>query len=96
MKESRVSEDAVKLAMIGNFPDDPAFKEHLFCMSKKVGLQNDAGEIQMNEVRSKISKYVDDPALAEKLENCAKQKDTPQQTAFEVAKCTYEASFGLA
>lgn len=94
--ETGVKGDAVEGAMAGKFSDDPALKEQFFCMSKKLGFQNEAGELQMDHVATQIAKYVNDPAMAEKLMKCGEPKSTPQDTAFEVAKCAFQVKFEMA
>lgn len=88
--ESGVSEDTVKKAMTdGEFVDEPKFKAHLLCFGKKVGFQNDAGELQKDVIKAKLSTVVSDEAVVEKMIECAVQKSTPEDTAFETAKCMH-------
>lgn len=94
--QAGVTDEQVAQVMAGNFLSDPEVKEQIFCMTKKLGFLNDAGEIQMDIIEAMIAEFVPDAALAEKLKKCGVQKDTPQDTAFELAKCAYQAKFDIA
>lgn len=94
--ESGVSADLVKGAMTGNFPNDPTLKEDFYCMSKKIGIQNENGQLQTDTIASLVSKYVTDPTIADNVMKCAIEQGTPQDTAYEFAKCAYAFKFGLA
>lgn len=94
--ETGISEETVAQAMTGNLPDDATLKKHIFCMSKKIGFQNDAGELQVDQIKEILSKYVGDPVMEEKLMGCVVQKGDPQTTAYEVAKCAVQVKFVMA
>lgn len=94
--ETGVSADSLSAAMTGNFPDDPTLKEHVFCMSKKFGFQNGDGQLQVDTISGMISTYVPDPTISESLMKCVVQRDTPQNTAIELAKCAYQIKLAMA
>lgn len=96
VQQSGVTDEQIAQVKAGNFLTDPAVKEQFYCMSKKLGFLNDAGEIQKDVMEAMIAQFIPDAALAEKLMKCGIQKDTPQDTAFELAKCAYQAKFGMA
>ncbi|XP_019866436.1 B2 protein [Aethina tumida] len=94
-KESQVDQSLVEKAKAGEFTDDDGLKNHIFCVSKKLGFQNDAGEIQVGVVKEKLATVIDDPSkIDEIVKKCAVQKDTPQNTAFSTIECYYHAKHG--
>nr|UTN00835.1 odorant binding protein [Semanotus bifasciatus] len=77
--------------LTGTFPDDPLLRRHVFCLSKKFGIQNEAGEIQRREVREKLEKLVNNSEkIDEIIKTCIVQKDDPEQTAVDIARCYIE------
>nr|AIX97051.1 odorant-binding protein 5 [Dastarcus helophoroides] len=89
--ESHVNPEMIAKARKGEFTEDPSFMKHLFCFAKKAGLQNDAGEIQVDVLRAKLGAELKDDAATDKLISmCAIQKETPEKTAFDSVKCYYE------
>ncbi|KAJ8955685.1 hypothetical protein NQ318_008556 [Aromia moschata] len=63
--------------------DDQQFKEYLFCISKRIGFQNDAGDVNKELIIEKLRKSVKDPSKAEEyVDTClAKKTDSPIDTA---------------
>ncbi|KAJ8934109.1 hypothetical protein NQ314_013567 [Rhamnusium bicolor] len=53
--QTGVTDDTVMRAMAGEFLEDPKFKEHLFCFTKKMGFQNEAGELQPDVIKEKTA-----------------------------------------
>ncbi|KAJ8955677.1 hypothetical protein NQ318_008548 [Aromia moschata] len=93
LAETGVDSDLVTKARKGEFSEDPKLKEHIFCVAKKIGFVNDAGDFQKDVMKTKISAVLGDEALAEKyIAECAVSKGTPQETAFQAIKCYYEKS----
>ncbi|KAJ8932131.1 hypothetical protein NQ314_014912 [Rhamnusium bicolor] len=88
--ETGVDNELVTKARKGEFSDDQKLKDHLFCVAKKIGIMNDAGEIQKEILKTKLGAAINDEAAAQKLiEECAIQKGTPGETAFETVQCYY-------
>ncbi|CAG9829120.1 unnamed protein product [Diabrotica balteata] len=87
---SGATDEMAKQAMVGNFPEDPAFKEHVYCMSKGFGFFNENGEVNKIVVEAELQKRIADPALREEIKaKCLVMKETPQETAFQTAKCMF-------
>lgn len=64
-------------------------------MAKLAGFLNEAGDIQVDVVREKTLKLVNDPAVVEKLiDQCAVKKATPVETAFHSHVCFHKNSPG--
>nr|QUP79498.1 odorant binding protein 5 [Monochamus saltuarius] len=88
--ETGVDTGLVTKARKGEFSDDPKFKEHLFCVAKKIGFMTADGEIQKDVLKAKLGPAINDDAAAQQLiDECAVKKDTPQDTAFETIQCYY-------
>nr|UTN00825.1 odorant binding protein [Semanotus bifasciatus] len=93
MEETHVDMDIVMKASKGVYTDDPTFKKHIFCVNKKAGFQNAAGDLQIDTMKAKINSIVkDEKKTNEFISKCALNKDTPENTAFEVAKCFHNIS----
>ncbi|XP_049826328.1 B2 protein-like [Aethina tumida] len=89
--QSGVENLTIEDAKAGKYRDDPKAKEHLLCVSKKVGLQNEAGELQKDVITEKLSKLLGNAELAQSLvAKCAVAQATPQDTAYSVLKCYHE------
>ncbi|XP_072378398.1 B2 protein-like isoform X3 [Diabrotica undecimpunctata] len=87
---SGATDEMAKQAMTGNFPEDPAFKEHVYCMSKGFGFFNENGEVNKIVVEAELHKRIADPVLREEIKaKCLLMKETPQETAFQTAKCMF-------
>lgn len=90
MEESGISMDLVLKLKKGEYVDDPKVKEQLFCFSKKVGFQNEAGEMQMENIKKHLMELNKDEARTKEImDKCLVKKATPQETVFEVSKCMH-------
>nr|AIX97052.1 odorant-binding protein 6 [Dastarcus helophoroides] len=90
---SGVNQEVIAKARKGEFVEDPKFKEHLFCFSKKVGFQNEAGDLQVEVLKAKVGAEHKDQAVVDQLiKKCAVKKQTPQETAYDTIKCYYEST----
>ncbi|RZC42570.1 PBP GOBP domain containing protein [Asbolus verrucosus] len=76
--EAGVEQEKVKGFKKGKFYEDSKFKDYVFCLSKKIGYQNDAGDFRNDFL----------PVIA--LSKCAVKKDTPQESAYQFFKCYYK------
>lgn len=60
------------------------------CVSKKIGLINEKGELQHDVIIEKSADVLGDKALADKLYgDCAGQKSKVEDTVFDSLKCYY-------
>lgn len=92
-EESGVDTATLDAAKKGQFADDDKFKAYLLCAGKKIGFIDAAGEPQHAVIKSKLGAAIDDQDLADKLDaECAVKKNSPEETAFEIVKCSYEKS----
>ncbi|CAH0551618.1 unnamed protein product [Brassicogethes aeneus] len=90
-ESSGVEQIVIDDAKAGKYANDPKIKAHLFCVSKKIGLQNEAGEIQKDVMMAKLSALLNDQEIAKKMvELCAKPDSTPEETSYSVLKCYYQ------
>ncbi|KAL3288144.1 hypothetical protein HHI36_002592 [Cryptolaemus montrouzieri] len=90
-KHTGVDKELAIKARNGDFVEDEKLKEHLYCFSKKIGFQNEAGDLQLDVIRQKLAQEIKDTKVLEDVvKKCAVKKDTPQETSFQVAKCYSE------
>nr|QUP79512.1 odorant binding protein 19 [Monochamus saltuarius] len=88
--QSGVSEEMATKAMDGVFVDDPKLKLYMLCFAKKIGIMNDSGDIQVDVFRAKLGdKIPDEVMLNEIIATCAIKKSTPEETIFELSRCTH-------
>ncbi|KAJ8932127.1 hypothetical protein NQ314_014908 [Rhamnusium bicolor] len=93
VEKTGVDEKLVDESQLGQYPEEPEFKEYTFCLSKRLGLQNEAGEFQMEAVKAQLSKHIQDSAEVDKLiETCVVQKDSPIESAYNTFKCYHDSS----
>ncbi|CAH1106069.1 unnamed protein product [Psylliodes chrysocephalus] len=88
IKQSKVDVTDVMNMNKGKFDNDPKIKTHLLCVNKVIGTQNDKGEFQIDLLRPTFQKMIKDDKKTEvMLKKCFKQLSTPEESAFESAKC---------
>nr|UTN00837.1 odorant binding protein [Semanotus bifasciatus] len=89
--ESHASDNLAYGTLAGQFPEDPRLKKHVFCMSKKIGFQDETGKIQRDVFEEQLQKLVtDNDRVEELIELCSVQHDDPEETAMDMAKCYYK------
>ncbi|XP_017783044.1 PREDICTED: B1 protein-like [Nicrophorus vespilloides] len=90
---SGVTPDLVEKSKKGEFADDPKLKEFLFCIGKKIGFLNDAGDFQVDVMTAKITANHGKDAADDVVSVCtAKKESSGPETSFALAKCLYEKS----
>ncbi|CAG9856348.1 unnamed protein product [Phyllotreta striolata] len=90
-KESGVNQELVARARKGDFVEDAKLKRHMFCVSKKIGFQNQEGMVQEEVLKAKVGAILGDQKLADSLIGvCAKNLANGEETAFAAVKCYYE------
>ncbi|KAL1513934.1 hypothetical protein ABEB36_003272 [Hypothenemus hampei] len=91
LADTGVNPDLIKAARQGNFSNDSKFKDYVFCMSKRIGFQNDAGELQNDAIVKKVGAALGDMEAAKKLAaSCVVVKENKQDTAVASFKCYYD------
>ncbi|CAH1169948.1 unnamed protein product [Phaedon cochleariae] len=91
LKESTVDMDVLLDAAKGEFADDPKLKKHILCFNKKIGVQDSDGKIVMDKIRAHLTDATGDPKETEEIiKKCMIEQDTPEDTAFETAKCLHQ------
>ncbi|KAG5885481.1 hypothetical protein JTB14_017204 [Gonioctena quinquepunctata] len=92
-EKSGVDKALIKLAVQGQFPDDPKFKQYSFCTSQKFGFQNELGEFQNDVMRKNILEYGKvTTKLDEIIDKCTIQRESPAESAYNYYKCYYETN----
>nr|WJJ63272.1 odorant binding protein 14 [Pachyrhinus yasumatsui] len=89
---SKVDQTILQKARIGEFANDPKLKEHILCVTRKIGFQNDAGELQREVIKRKLKEAVKgDEAKAKVLmEACAIANPDPKAQAYNAFKCIWQ------
>ncbi|XP_044263060.1 B1 protein-like [Tribolium madens] len=85
---SGVSEEL--LTRVRNHEDvhDPKLDEHGFCILKKAGFMNEAGDIMTDTIKTKLKQNSEHPDTIDALvDKCNEKKDTPQHTASHLFTC---------
>ncbi|RZC39146.1 PBP GOBP domain containing protein [Asbolus verrucosus] len=85
--EIGLTENKVTSFLDGNFSEEPELKEFLFCMYKKLGAMNAAGEIQNDMVKKELLRKYSSELVNKIIKKCVSRKSTPQETAFQMFKC---------
>ncbi|KAJ8955673.1 hypothetical protein NQ318_008542 [Aromia moschata] len=93
MEETNVANELILKAKAGEYSDDPLLKKQILCVNKKAGFQNDAGDLQIDFIKSKVNDIIkDEKTTADIVGQCAVNKGTPEDTAFEAVKCFHKFS----
>nr|CAH7746642.1 unnamed protein product [Callosobruchus chinensis] len=89
--ETGISDALATGVIAGKFPDDDVLKKHLLCIYKKTGFFTDDGHIQKDITQVIYEATLKDETKAAQLVKiCAVEKDTPENTAFEMSKCVWD------
>lgn len=93
LKETQVDPQLIADAKMGKFADDAKLKTFFICVTKKLGLVSDGGEIHEDILNANAVQVLGDKALADKLQKeCSAKKSTIEDTIFEKLKCYYAKS----
>ncbi|CAH1363856.1 unnamed protein product [Tenebrio molitor] len=89
--EPGVSQDIVNRARNDDWEDDPKLKQQILCVSKKLGLATESGEMVVDSWRSGLRKVsINDEEVERIVNECVVKKDTPEETAFNAVKCVHK------
>ncbi|KAJ8955679.1 hypothetical protein NQ318_008550 [Aromia moschata] len=93
LAKTGIDEKIVEQAGNGQFAEDAQLKDYFFCLSQRLGMMNETGDLQTEVIRKKLEKHITDAKEIDILiEKCAVRKDTPAETAFNMLKCYQENS----
>lgn len=88
MDESAASAHHLKQATQENvYAEDDALKAHAYCVSKKIGFQNEKGEIQRKWIKDKLYGQMERKAANALIKKCVIDKGDPIETAFASLTC---------
>ncbi|KAJ8955672.1 hypothetical protein NQ318_008541 [Aromia moschata] len=88
---TNVDEDLLKKAYNDEPAEGPQLRAHVLCMSKKLGLQKDNGDLDKDTLRLQLSRAISDEAkLNQAVDKCGVQKDNPEATAAAILKCFHD------
>ncbi|KAF7272398.1 B1 protein-like [Rhynchophorus ferrugineus] len=93
MVKTGVARDVVEKAQQGTLIDDPKLKAFAFCISKKIGLQNEKGEVQIEALKEQLPSLVENPEQDKDLiASCLGDSKDPEEIAFHTYICYYKAN----
>nr|UYS88361.1 odorant binding protein 9 [Aromia bungii] len=77
--------------------DDEQLKDYLFCVSKRIGFQNEAGDIRKEVLVEMIrNSKKNTPKAEEYVDIClANKNDSPTDTIYKVASCMRSKLWGV-
>ena len=87
-----VTPEDIKVSLNGEDRTEvPKLKAMALCVLKEIELINDDGEINVEQFK-KLAKEVaaSDEEAESVVAMCALQKDTPEETAFDIIRCLHE------
>lgn len=84
--ESGIERDVIEKALKGEVPESDIIKKHVLCVTQKLEIIDDKGEIQTEAVKEKFADIVDN--MDELIEKCAEDKGNADDTAYNFAKCS--------
>ncbi|CAG9856345.1 unnamed protein product [Phyllotreta striolata] len=94
---ARISPTAININELssGNFPNDPAFKRHLLCINKALGIQDTNGNLQINAI-TRLATAMAPPGtnrntIQEVVNRCAVQRRDEEETAYQTDSCLLQA-----
>nr|UYB94416.1 odorant-binding protein 14 [Lytta caraganae] len=85
-----VDEQLAKKARQGTFEDDAKLKKYLLCFLKHLGGVDEQGNFQKDALKTKIEPMIGADKTGKILSECLNKKATPEDSAFEYAKCAYK------
>lgn len=89
--EVGVQDDVIEKLLDGVFTEDQTFKDYLLCVSKRIGFQNEAGEVQKDVIITKLRDSIEDSSKAEEyVEKCLVEEGNPADVVYKVVTCLQE------
>nr|WNH96192.1 odorant binding protein C04c [Anthonomus eugenii] len=90
--KSKVDQAILQKARVGNFADDPKLKEHVLCITEKIGFQNAQGVLQIPVIESKLKEALkgDEAKAKQLIKACAIANSDKKLQAFNALKCVYQ------
>ncbi|EEZ97741.1 odorant binding protein C10 [Tribolium castaneum] len=67
--------------------EDPKLGENAFCLLKKLGFISEDGTLLIEKLRTSLKNQWGDEIANKLVNECARQKSTPQETAHEMFLC---------
>nr|APG79378.1 pheromone binding protein 17 [Cyrtotrachelus buqueti] len=91
VEQTHVDQNVLQQARAGNFTDDPKLKDHILCITKKIGFQDEAGHLQKEVIQKKLKEAVkgNEDQTKKLMEACAITNQDPKLQAFNAFKCIH-------
>ncbi|CAG9764448.1 unnamed protein product [Ceutorhynchus assimilis] len=92
IEKSKVDQAILQKARAGDFVDDAKLKDHILCVTQKMGFQNEAGALQKEVIERKLKEAVkgDEAKAKQLIKACAVANSDPKLQAFNAFKCIYQ------
>ncbi|XP_076267140.1 B1 protein-like [Rhynchophorus ferrugineus] len=90
--QTGVDQNLVNQARQGTFQDDPRLRAFAFCMSRRLGFQNESGQIQREVVRQRLAGLLGADVANQLVTTCLMDRATPEETASAAFRCYYETT----
>nr|UWL63321.1 odorant binding protein 31 [Pagiophloeus tsushimanus] len=92
LEKSKVDQAILQRARSGDFADDAKLKEHILCVTQKIGFQNSAGELQKEVIEKKLKEALkgDEAKAKQLIKACAVANPDPKLQAYNAFKCVYQ------
>nr|UTN00829.1 odorant binding protein [Semanotus bifasciatus] len=92
--ECGMAEQYSEKMFAGQLPDDEQFKKELLCVSKKMGMLDEAGNLQVQVMEEQFRRNIPDQSKVNDIvSNCFVQMSSPEETAYEATKCIFKIRF---
>nr|ARH65465.1 odorant binding protein 10 [Anoplophora glabripennis] len=83
-----VDEDILDRISGGEKIDNPSVRAHILCVTTKLGVLNEYGEVNRTNLRTVLSRVIlNEEKLEENLEKCAVEETDAEEVALVLDKC---------
>lgn len=90
VNETGADPQTLKNMQSGMYINDEKVKKQIFCMNKKIGVQDHNGNILVDVIKMYLEHLISDPQKRyEAINRCLVQSSTPEETAFNMQKCLH-------
>ncbi|XP_030764832.1 uncharacterized protein LOC115889053 [Sitophilus oryzae] len=92
VEQSKVDQNVLQQARAGNFANDAQLKDHILCITKKIGFQNETGQLQKSVIEKKLKEALKGNAEQAKklIDECVLADKDPKVQAFNAFKCIHQ------
>nr|AZB49385.1 odorant-binding protein 4 [Heortia vitessoides] len=93
---SHVDPKLVEAMLNGELSEDPALKQHVYCILLKSKVISKSGKLQKTSIQAKVGNRPNGKNITKVLDSCAEQTgETPQDIAWNLFRCGYDKKAAL-